>query len=165
MNRRCRFVRQLRMLLQDRRGGPAMEFAVISPILVVCTIFAYDLGNALQQRIRLAEAVRAGGLYALYYPTQSDLSVNSTAIAAAVTNAVPEWTDVSVSTPVMACYCWDRTTSTFGSAVTCSTADSTTCGSTGELRRYITISASRPFRPVLMTNLSSVSYSHVVRYQ
>lgn len=161
---RCLF-RQLHALRHDRRGGPAMEFAVIAPILVVVMIFAFDLGNALQQRIRLAEAVRAGGLFALSYPTDTSNAVNTTAIRNAVTNAVSDWSDLSTPTVTMACYCWNRSANTFGSAIDCVAATSTTCASTAELQRFITISASRPFSPLLVSNLTSIAYSHVVRFQ
>lgn len=153
---------RLRRLLCDRRGGPAMEFAIIAPILVVCLTFVFDLGSALQQRIRLAEAVRAGGLYAVSYPTDTTNAVNATKISAAVTAAVPDWTDLTVSTPAMTCQCWNRTTFVF-TTVDCPSTSSCAAGS--ELRRYITISASRPFSPVLMTSINSVAFSHVVRFQ
>lgn len=160
------YLSQLRRLLGDRRGGPAMEFAIIAPILAVCLIFVFDLGNALQQRIRLAEAVRAAGLYAFSYPTDLSNNVNSTAIAAAVASAVPDWTDLNATSVTMACYCWSRSANdtTFTTA-TCSTAGRTTCGASSELRRIITISASRPFSPIVMTNISTIAFSHVVRFQ
>lgn len=145
---------RLRRLANDRKGGPAMEFAIIAPILLVCLIFTFDLGNALQTRIRLGEAVRAGGLYATSY------SDSMTDIATAVTNAIPDWTNVTVATPVLACYCWSSSTNIY-TTVTCSSTSSCVAGS--EMRRYVTISASRPFAPILMTSISSIDFNHVAR--
>jgi Flp pilus assembly protein TadG len=147
---------QLRRLANDRSGGPALEFAIIAPILVVCLIFTFDLGNALQTRIRLGEAVRAGGLYATSY------NDDMTLVATAVTNAVPDWTDVTVATPVLACYCWASSTGVF-TTVTCSTV--TSCASGSEMRRYVSISVSRPFSPILLTNISTIAFDHVARVQ
>ena len=139
-----------------------MEFAVIAPILLACMIAVFDLGSALQQRIRLAEAVRAGGVYAVSYPTTGGSNaLNTTAIANAVTNAVPDWTDLTVATPTETCICWNQSTSV---STNQSCTPSLTCASGSELRRYITISASRPFNPVLMSNITTLAFSHVVRY-
>lgn len=147
---------QLRRLANDRSGGPAIEFAIIAPILVVCLIFTFDLGNALQTRIRLGEAVRAGGLYATSYNEDMNL------VATAVTNAVPDWTNVTVATPVLACYCWASATGVY-TTVTCATT--TNCASGSEMRRYVSISASRPLAPILLTNISTIAFDHVARVQ
>ena len=137
-----RWLSQLRRLLRDRRGGPAMEFAVIAPILLACMIAVFDLGSALQQRIRLAEAVRAGGLYAVSYPTTGGSNaLNTTAIANAVTNAVPDWTDLTVATPTETCICWNQSTSV---STNQSCTPSLTCASGSEL-----LARSRPIRNFL----------------
>ena len=54
--------------MRDRRGVSALEFAVILPLLVIVFAGVFDLGNALQQSIRLEGAARAAAQYAFSNP-------------------------------------------------------------------------------------------------
>lgn len=147
------FFSRLRRLLNNRSGGPAMEFAVLAPVLLVCIVFLFDLANALQQRIRLTEAVRAGGLYALYKYT------DTTAIATAVTSAVPDWTDLATPTVTLACFCRTINTETYTAMANC------TDNCTTDVQRFVTIVATRPFTPILLTNITDSTATHVVRVE
>lgn len=92
----CRVLRRLR---KDRRGVAALEFAVIGLMMVTFLLAAYDFGNAAQQQIALQQAVKAGGEYALNYPTAT-----SGGIQAAVTNALPDgW--ALIGAPSVTCSC------------------------------------------------------------
>jgi len=61
-------MRRLLTRLRDRRGVSALEFAVILPLLVIVFAGVFDLGNALQQSIRLEAAARAAAQYAFSNP-------------------------------------------------------------------------------------------------
>jgi Flp pilus assembly protein TadG len=75
-----RLIRQTRL---DGHGVAAVEFALVAPILLAILLSIYDLGNAIQQRSALQQAVRAGGRYAMTYPDRAD------GIVAAIKQAYP----------------------------------------------------------------------------
>ncbi len=143
-----------RLALRQRRGAIAVEMAIVAPILALCLISVYDLGNALQQHIRLREAVRAGGLFAQTYP--DDLS----GIQSAVTSAVSDWNNVSVSTPNRYCECWNLANNTFSSTNSCNSE----CSSGTQLG-FVSVSASRPFSAMFLTGITTILARHEVRYQ
>lgn len=153
---------KLRALWRNKRGGPALEFALIAPILTTCLIFVYDLGNSLQEHIRLREAVRAGGLYAVYFNASFD------GMTSAVRAAVPEWTpdNVSLTVPAVtwACYCWTSTTNV-SAPTACTPAAPGNCASSVEMQRFVSFRATKRFSAIFLTNMSLVSVNHVVRVQ
>jgi Flp pilus assembly protein TadG len=127
---------------KPRGGTAAMEFALVAPIMVLLFMAAFDLGNAAQQLIVLNQAVRAGGVYANSFPT------DTTGITNAVTNALPsDWAgSVTLNNPAMAA---------------CPGLAASLC---------ITINASRANTPLLTTgiaaidNLTTVTASYVSRF-
>ena len=156
--------RATRMLLQHgrnalrhRRATTAVEFALIAPILALCLTSVYDLGNALQQNIRMREAVRAGGLYAQFY------AEDTTGIQNAVTGAVSNWTNVTVNSVTRSCECWNSSTVTFTSTIAC--ADTSACTSGNAKQGFVTVQASRPFSAMFLPGITTTSVSHVTRYQ
>ena len=60
-----------RAMLRDGRGIAAAEFALIAPVMLTMLFGVYDLGNAIQERLQLEQAVRAGGQFALSWPDQT----------------------------------------------------------------------------------------------
>jgi Flp pilus assembly protein TadG len=143
---------------QRRAGTTSVEFAMVASILAVCFISAYDLGNILQQHIRLREGVRAGGIFAQTYPD------DSSGIQSAVTAALSGWSNVTVTTPTVTCDCWNTTANTATARVACTDSSITNC--TNTVRRFVTITASRPFSAMFLPGLgNSTSATHVVRYQ
>ena len=147
----------LSSLLRGRRGVAAVEFAVVAGIAVVVMLAVWDLGNAAQQTIRLQEALRAAGQYALAFPTDAG------GISNAVTNALPGgWTDVTVSGPNYSCNCWSSSSS---SATASGVAPDCTCPNGLTLQMFVQIGVMRPFTPALISTLTSVSASYVVRFQ
>jgi Flp pilus assembly protein TadG len=148
----------LSRLRHARRGVAAAEFALIVPIMVVCLVAVYDLGRALQQQIRLNQAVEAGGMFAIYFPR------DSAGMSSVVSAAVSSWTNVTVATPSTACFCYNATTSV-STSVTCTFSTRTDCGGTSVFRRYISIGASRPVTPIFFTTMTTTSVSHVVQAQ
>ena len=80
-------------LRTDRRGVAAAEFAMVASVLLVFVVAILDIGGSIQQRMVLQQAVRAAGIYAQSFPSQSGAGGNG--IAGAVTAALPStWTDV-----------------------------------------------------------------------
>ena len=82
---------------QDRRGVAAVEFALIMPVLVTLLFGVYHIGNAVHEMLLLQQALRAGGLYALSFPTQlgADLlpTTPNNGILLAIQEALPAgWT-------------------------------------------------------------------------
>jgi Flp pilus assembly protein TadG len=141
-------------LLHRREGTAAAEFGIIAAIMVVCLISVFDLANMLQQHIRLREAVRAGGLFAQTYSTDSSGIVN------AVTQAASGWSDINVSTPNRYCQCWNTSSNTYSN----STCD-TDCSGGATLVGYVSITASRPFSPLFLPMPGNTTTTHVVRFQ
>jgi Flp pilus assembly protein TadG len=80
-----------------RRGLAAVEFAVAAPIIMLVFGAVYDLGRAIDQTIRLANAVRAGAQYALAYPDQTACTEPVLCIETVIRRAVPQTTGLAVT--------------------------------------------------------------------
>lgn len=139
--------------LRDRRGVALLEFAIVLPFLILLIMGVFDLGNALQQEIRLYQAVRAGAQIALTFPANPATgNLSQPVITAAVQNA---GSGLNVTaTETLSCYCSD------GTSVNCSSG---TC-TTGGVQRYIQISASAPFKAMVIP-LSTLRASILERVQ
>ena len=143
-------------MLADRRGVSAIEFGVTVPIIVMIILGTYDLGNLVQQRMKLSDAVRAGGQYAMSYPT------STSGIQGAITAALPTgWSGVTVGSPTMSCACW----SAGGGETTASCAADPVCSAGEVTERFVTLTASRVYTPLLLVSFTSVSASYVARVQ
>ncbi|WP_191058664.1 TadE family protein [Geminicoccus harenae] len=124
----------------------ALEFAVILPVLAVTLMGLIDLGSAVQQSIRLEAAARAGAQYAMAAPS------DQVGIADAVRAALPDWTDFTVAPAAMTCVC--PGTGPAGCA-------STTC--VAPLERYVSISVTRSFTGLLLTDLTTLQGDMTLR--
>lgn len=122
-----------------RRATAAVEFGLIAPLLIILLSAAMDLGNAFQQSVRLAAAVRSGAL------TAATSGTTSSAISAAVTGALAGWTNVTVTVDAQTCQCLDAATGQ-GTGATSAAICGTTCA--GGMAKYYGIHATRPFTPV-----------------
>jgi Flp pilus assembly protein TadG len=67
--------------LRERRAIAAVEFALVSPILIVLLMFVIDFGTYLYTSLRLSNAVTAGADYALIYG--QSVNANSSTCASA----------------------------------------------------------------------------------
>ncbi|WP_051328716.1 TadE/TadG family type IV pilus assembly protein [Geminicoccus roseus] len=139
-------IRPFLRLARDRRGIAALEFAVILPVLALTLMGVIDLGGAIQQSLRLEAAARAGAQYAMSAPT------DSAGITAAVRQALPGWNDIVVQPTAMTCVCP-------GSGATSCT--STSCATA--LQRFVSITVTRGFSPILLPNFTSVQGSMTLR--
>jgi Flp pilus assembly protein TadG len=141
----------LKGLQLDRRGTAAVEFAIIASVLTVILFGIYDLSSAALRRMQLAAAVRAGGEYALHFPS------DTTGIQNAVTNAVSGNWGSSVTTTI-SCSC------TTSSNWQCNGTVPPTCASP----YYISVSASVPVNTLTYRFLGSnanVSASYVAQFK
>lgn len=137
---------------RDRRGVSALELALLGPMLAFTLLATLDLGGALQQSLLLQQAVRAGALYAVQWPT------DTTGITNAISAALPYGMSATVDTPTTSCTCWSSGGGVVGD--TCGT----TCPS-GSAQSYLTLTASKTYSPLLLTFLNSISATNVVRTQ
>lgn len=147
MSRGQAFRSGLRRAFRDRRGVSALEFVLVLPLLTLILIAAGDLGNALQQSIRLENAARAGAQYAFSYPSDTN------GITSQVQNTLIGWNDVTVATPTLRCVCPSD------ASVNCANEDA--CATVTE--EYLTVSVTRPHTPLLITRVSSLEGRAEVR--
>jgi Flp pilus assembly protein TadG len=140
--------------LRDQRGAATLEFMLIASALFTLLFAVAGFGDVTQRNIRLQSAVRAGGEYARFFPT------DTTGIQNAVANALPSGT--LSGTPTVTCYCnvAGVSTSTSCSAI----ATGTTCN----FPFFVKVSASMP-ASAITTPYWSGSFnntaSHEVRIQ
>lgn len=139
-------------LRRNCRGIAAAEFALIAPVMLTMMFGLYDIGNAIQIRLQLEQAVRAGGQFALSWPDQAG------GISAAIKAALPPTWNASVSASAPACWCWDSGGST-------ATPCSTTCPSGSTKRSYVTLTATNNASPFLFSAVAGNSATYVVRFQ
>jgi Flp pilus assembly protein TadG len=136
-----------RNFLRDQRGVAAFEFILIGFVLITVLFAAAGFGNVAQQQIAIQTAVRAGGEYARFFPT------DSTGIENAVTNALPSGLTLS-GTPTVTCSC-------AGAATDCSAiATGTTCTAPF----LVNISASMASSSII-TPLWSGSFNNSASYE
>ncbi len=112
----------LAKLVRCRRGVVAVEFALVLPILVLAVVGLIEFGLAVNEKMRLVSAARAGAQYG--YTTSTDTAAVTQAVtdAAGIANKI----DVSV---VPSCGCAD------GSTVACDAS----CGDGSQLLSYVTV--------------------------
>ncbi|WP_458197216.1 TadE/TadG family type IV pilus assembly protein [Bradyrhizobium sp. UFLA05-153] len=134
--------------LRDQRGAAALEFIIVAVFVLVPLLFAVvEVGDVTQRQTAIQSAVRAGGEYARFFPTDSNGIQNT------VTNALPSGLSLS-GTPTVACSC-------AGTATSCSAiATGTTCNTPF----LIQISASMPASSII-TPWWSQSFSNRVSYE
>lgn len=127
-----------------RRGIAASELAVVAPFLVLLLFGTHDVAQVMQASVRLERAARTGAQFALANP--QDLS----GVRSAVLSAATGLTNANVPMPVQSCECANT-------AVACTA----TCPS--GLIRIITVSATQPLTPLLLSDRNSGVGSAVVR--
>ncbi len=168
--RRCRFFR--RRLRRDRRAMAAVEMAMLSPVYLLLLGGAVDYGGALYVKFNLTASVSAAANFALLNSGQASssggaaLAGNLAAIAAS--SHAANWANVSVSvnngpsvtisggvsttggtaSNANSCYCptGSKTNIVWGAATACGAA----CGSGGYAGKFVSISASRAFTPMIL---------------
>ena len=133
--------------LRDQRGVAALEFMLIALGLLTLIFAVWGFGDVTQRQVALHSAVRAGGEYARFFPT------DTTGIQNAVTNALPSGLTLS-ATPTVTCSCNGTTTSCSGIAT----------GTTCTAPFLIKISGSMPASSIT-TPLWSHSFNNSALYE
>lgn len=133
-------------LWRNERGVSAVEFALISSVLVFLLLAATDLALAIYTRAKIGNAARAGAEYAAIY------GWNSSGISTAVTSA----TSLNVT----------ATPSTYCGCANTSGVAQQTCGSTctlgGSTGTYVSVTAAASYRPVLNAMWGSILTNNVL---
>lgn len=138
-------------LRRDRGGVAAVEFAIIGSVVTVILFGVFDLSSAALRRMELAQAVRAGGEYALHFP--SDV----TGIQNAITNSISSSWNASVTTSV-SCGC------TVSSNWQCNGTVPTGCASP----YYVSVTATAPVNTLTYRFLgpnANVSATYVAQFK
>jgi hypothetical protein len=134
--------------MADELGVAAIEFAMVTTVLLIILMGLLDYGIAVINKMELESSTRSGAQYAL-------LDSSSTAvIVSTVENSLtlPE-ADTSVTVTEF-CECSD------GIAISCDD----TCG-TGNVRHFMTITASYNYTPFFLPGPFVISGESVIRTQ
>lgn len=152
--------RMLYRSLTDRSGVAALEFALVAGLLITLLLATFDIGIIVLQYAELNTALRAGGQYAIAFPSDSN------GIQNAVTNALPASLQSSVTTQV-GCECL-----TNGSPSACGAVKSGACNAcpSGTTQRFIHIlsnvsTSTWLTTPLAITKLAAPSACYVARVQ
>lgn len=119
----------MRKFLRCERGSLAVEFAIAAPLLTLLLLGMAEMGLAVNERMRLAGAVRAGVQAATLHP--EDSAAVKIAVAKSAPQLVAERLTVSLS---RACGCAD------GSAIACGG----TCA-VGDEQRFVTVTIAETY--------------------
>ena len=175
---------------RDRRGATAVEFALISPVLILLIAGAVDLGGELYTKFQLDCAVNAGIGYAManagsvsssggagLASTMAALVANaqgtSSANSAITVNNGPTASAGASSgsggtaSAADSCYCPSGTAPavTWGAATTCGGA----CSSGGYAGKFVLVQASASYAPIFtgygFVKAGQITSSSIVRVQ
>ncbi|UDL91347.1 pilus assembly protein [Mesorhizobium sp. PAMC28654] len=161
-----------RFLWHETTGVSAVEFALVSPILLLILAGTVDIGGSLKAKFELSTAVSAGSNYALLNGanvssaggsalannivavTASGLSGNGGNVQVVINNGASTSLNASTSVTTQSgtasnadlCYCPTSSGGalTWGSSVTCGSI----CSGGGMAGKFVTISASKPYSPL-----------------
>lgn len=139
-------------LRADRRALAALEFALVSPLLLCLFGGIIDFGFLVVGRSALANGMAQGVHYALQKGPPVSLSTIQEIVrqGSALAGLRPV---VEVSNPVLACYCLSGTPAslTYSDLATSNFTCSGTCAGSAETTPsiYLTFSASYSFTPIM----------------
>ncbi|HYF09566.1 MAG TPA: TadE/TadG family type IV pilus assembly protein [Acetobacteraceae bacterium] len=155
MSRLRRILLTLRRRAGDNRKGiAATEFALIAPIMITVLLAVVDIGNALQQNIRLEAAARSALGYAHVY------SSDTNGIGNIVRNALSGWNNVTVNVPAMVCTCANTATNT--EAVGTCSAD---CTTGLEQRRFLSVTVTMSYSGIMFMQNRNLTGNVQMRIQ
>ena len=106
-----KFIERLRILCLCNRGGALVELAFITPLLLLITMGAVDIGRAGYVGLEVQNAAHAGAEYGSLNPS------DTTGITAAARGSAP---NVTLATPTVSwgCECSDGTSYSASCGVT-----------------------------------------------
>lgn len=139
--------RILKRLRRNSRGSALTEMAVVVPSLAVLMTVVVEVGGAIEQTVRLENAARAGAVHAAALPS------DTAGIQSTVRAALEGWNDVTVSGAAMTCECPGT------GAIACTAPCATT------VQRFVTVTVTRPFSGVILTDRTTLTGQVVQRVQ
>lgn len=131
---------KFRNFFSDQSGASAVEFALVSPILIFMLVVTIDAGFYIKERMQLQNAAQAA---AEYVAQAQD--------------------DANVQTVADEVYAGDFATVTLTSEFSCECSDGVaqqcpvSCGSEDYQRRFVTVTAARDYEPLFPYPLVSQS--------
>lgn len=151
----------LRAVLRRRdRAVSALEFALVMPTLVLILLAIADLGNAMQQSIRLSAAARIGAQVAFSKP-QDDAAIRTAVTAALAGWSVSSQADCDANRATGACITSNQTCRCIGgSTFDCSRGD-VTC----DFTHYARVTVSRPYSPLLIVPQTTLTGNVELRFR
>ena len=126
-------IKYLKIFLSENSGASAVEFALISPILIMLIIGTVDIGLLINDRIEMQNISNSVAEYVAKTQDDSDIEI----IAAEMHGS--DYEGVTL-TSQFECECLDAVVQIC--PVVCADDD--------YQRRYISVSASRPFDPIFL---------------
>lgn len=117
---------------RDRRANTAIEFALVTPVLLYALLAATDFGLASWQKLQVGNAARAGAQYA------AETGWSNTAVKTAAQSATSLSVSVSASS---ACGC-------AGASGIAAQTCGTNCTAGGTAPTYVTVTTSATYTPI-----------------
>ncbi len=194
MQRFCRSSpRRVAGFLRDRSGVAAVEFALISPTVILILVGLIDLGGLLYTRFQLNASLSAAANYAMVnqasVSSTSGASLASTLAGLISSGQSTNWADSAVTvnngptagssggtistggtaSSADSCYCPTGAASssvTWGAPQTCAT----TCAGGGYAGKFVLLSASRAYSPIftgygMLSQSGTMTVSSLVQVQ
>lgn len=129
---------------RSQSGAAVIEFVIVAPVLLLLMFGLFDIGNAIQQKIWLEQAVRAGGMIAL----------SGSATKTEIENAVQAAS-------------WSNVTTTVNQNAVCADGGTVQSDGTclvGPVYQYVTISSTKKFTSFVVP-ITSLGASYVEQVQ
>ena len=139
---------KLKTSLANAEGLAGIEFAFLTPILLMLTVCTIDLGIAAYDMMQVENAAQAGSEYAAVH------GYNTTSISSAITSATGLSGITASPAPTEFCGCPS------GSAVTTTTCGST-CSDGSMTGTYVTASATVTYTTLIHYPMFPPSYTFV----
>jgi Flp pilus assembly protein TadG len=145
----------LRRLRRDRSGAAAIEFGLVSSMLITLLIPTVDLGMGAYNKMRVQNAAEAGAQYAL------SNSFSTSAIQAAAQAATTLGASATVtSSETCNCITGSGSTSALGTSVTCGS----TCADGSKAGTYITVSTSTTYTPLIAYSIPGLHIASTMTF-
>lgn len=123
----------LKHFIQNKRGVSTVEFALVAPMLIAAMVGVADFGLAVNEKMRLVSAARAGA-QAGFSNSGNQAAMQAAVLAASGLNA----SSVTVNSATI-CGCAD------GSTLVCTA----TCADGSNLRTYVTVTVTELYSLLL----------------
>jgi Flp pilus assembly protein TadG len=67
----------VKRMLEEQRGATLVEFALVTPVLILVLVASLDFARALNAYVTVTNASREGARYAIVHPLASDSSIEA----------------------------------------------------------------------------------------